>query len=253
MKDAIATGEAICTCEEMHTPTANEEKSEGKQMEKENVVGIVGVITETPKLILEAPDWTKKVYETKIEAPRRSGTMDTLILQFSGKAAGTKKQLSKLKKGTEILVAGAVRTHNVRDRVPTEPSVKIYIEAEVVEVNDPPADQQNEVLLKGNISREPVPRMTSGGTHITNIIVAVSNGNKAADFVPCICWQNVADAAAKLKKGSYVEVTGRMQSREFKKVVNDMPCLMTAYEVSVIQLGVDQADMEAASGGEGKE
>lgn len=61
----------------------------------------------------------------------------------------------------------------------------------------------------------------------------------------CICWQNVADAAGKLKKGTYVEVEGRFQSRDYKRAIEgSAPYLMTAYEVSVAQLGVAEDDAE---------
>lgn len=212
--------------------------------ERENTVGIVGIIADTPKAILKAPDWRKEIYETVLTVPRRSGNEDQLILQYSAAVAGTKKQLAKFKKGAEVLIGGRVRTQNVFDRKPTAPSVKIYIEAEVMAINDPAAEQQNEVALKGNVCKEPMLRTTSKGIHVVSLMVAVSNGKSKADFIPCICWGKVADAAAALKKGTYVEVLGRMQSREFKKYIDDVPNLMTAYEVTVAQLGVDAEGLE---------
>ena len=41
-----------------------------------------------------------------------------------------------------------------------------------------------------------------------------------------------------------------MQSRDFKKYIDDVPNLMTAYEVTVAQLGVDMSDIETPSGGQ---
>lgn len=219
------------------------------QSERENTVGIVGLIIDTPKMILKAPDWKKQVYETMIEVPRKSGNTDKLILQFSGEVAETKKQLAGFKKGVEVMVGGKVRTKNEFERKPTIPSVKIYIEAEFVKVNDPPAQQQNEVCLKGNVCKDPVPRVTRRGVHVVSLMVAVSNGHSKADFVPCICWGEAADVASILKKGTYVEVMGRMQSREFKKYIDDIPNLMTAYEVTVAQLGVDEEEFKSLHGG----
>ena len=216
--------------------------------ERNNTVGLVGVITETPKTILEAPDWKKKVYETIITVPRKSGNTDTLILQYRAAAAGTKKTLSKLKKGTEVLIAGSVRTQNEFDRKPTAPSVKIFVEAEIITPNDPPADQQNEVSLNGNVCKDPFLRTTKKGIHVVSLMVAVTNNNSKADFVPCICWGEAAEAAARLRKGAYVEVKGRMQSREFRKYIDNTPYLMTAYEVTVAQLGINEEDLKPSSG-----
>lgn len=211
---------------------------------RENTVGIIGVIADTPKVILKAPEWKKEVFETTIIVPRKSGKEDRLILQYLGSVAATKKQLAAFGKGAEVLIGGKVKTQNVFDRKPTAPSVKIYIEAEVMAINEPPADRQNEVTLKGNVCKEPVMRTTSKGIHVVSLMVAVPNGKSKADFVPCICWGEVADVAAVLPKGTYVEVLGRMQSREFKKYIDDVPHLMTAYEVTVAQLGVDATGFE---------
>lgn len=174
-------------------------------------------------------------------------------MQYSGAVAPTKKQLSAFKKGAEVLIGGKVKTQNVFDRKPTAPSVKIYIEAEVMAINDPPADQQNEVTLKGNVCKEPIMRTTSKGVHVVSLMVAVSNGKSKADFIPCICWGEVADVAAVLPKNTYVEVMGRMQSREFKKYIEDVPYLMTAYEVTVAQLGVDMTGIEIPTQAAGDE
>lgn len=217
--------------------------------DRTNTVGIVGVITEPPKTVLKAPEWKKEIFETTITAPRRSGNEDTLILQYSGSVAETKKQLARFKKGAEVMVGGRMRTQNKFERKATAPSVKIYIEAEFMQINDPPADQQNEVALKGNVCKDPFMRTTAKGDHVVSLIVAVSNGNGKADFVPCICWGEVAEMAAILRKGTYVEVLGRMQSREFKKYIDNMPYLMTAYEVAVAVLGVDMAAVKKPSGG----
>lgn len=219
------------------------------QSERENTVGIVGVIIDTPKMILKAPDWKKQIYETMIEVPRKSGNTDKLILQFSGEAVGTKKQIAGLKKGVEVMAGGKVRTKNEFERKPTIPSVKIYIEAKFIKVNDPPAQQQNEVCLKGNVCKDPVPRMTRKGSHVVSLIVAVSNENSKADFLPCICWGEVADVASLFKKGTYVEIMGRMQSREFKKYVDDIPNLITAYEVAVAQLAIDEKEFKTLQRG----
>lgn len=216
---------------------------------RENTVGIVGVITDAPKLILKAPDWKKEIYETMIEVPRKSGNTDKLILQYSGAVANTKKQLAAFKKGVEVMIGGKVKTQNEFERKPNVPSVKIYIEAEFMQINEPPAEQQNEVCLKGNVCKDPMPRVTKKGVHVVSLMVAVSNGRSKADFIPCICWGNVADIAAVLRKGTYVEVVGRMQSRDFKKYIDDVPNLMTAYEVTVAQLGVNMSDIETPSGG----
>lgn len=227
-------------------------------MTEGNKIGIVGTIQETPRLILDAPEFDRKIYETKIAAPRRSGTEDVLILRYSGKVAGRKKEADRLKKGTRVIVAGEIRTENEREIVPTQPSVKIFIFADGIAEAPENTENQNEVRLCGHICKDPRARVIKNKKtreedkeplHITDLMVAVEGG-KNPNYIPCICWQNVADAAAGLKKGMYVEIEGRFQSREYRKKIeeNDVPFLMTAYEVSVSQLGVDYGDEEIPDG-----
>lgn len=218
---------------------------------RNNTVGLVAVVSDTPQIIRNAPEWEKKVYETMVTLPRRNGkkTEDRLILQYTAAAAAnTQKQLTAIKKGVEVLIIGRIRTQNVPERKITEPSVKIYIEAEVVQINDPPAARQNKVALKGNVCKEPFLRETKKGIHVVSLMVAVSNEQGQASFIPCICWDDVANIAATLSKGTYVEVFGRMRSREFKKMIEGRLYTMTAYEVAVAKLGIDASQIGITKG-----
>jgi hypothetical protein len=210
---------------------------------KNNKIKIAGVIKDKPQLILDASEYERRRYETKLVAERKSGTEDVLILQFDGSAM-QEEDFEKLEVGTCVNVTGEIRTENVREIIPTAPTVKIFIAAGKVQIVEAITEKQNVVKLCGHICKDPRARGTSKGIHITDIMIAVK-GKKNVSFIPCICWQNVADAAGKLKKGTYVEAEGRFQSREYKKAIEgSAPYLMTAYEVSVVQLGVAEDDAE---------
>lgn len=215
-------------------------------MSRNNTIGIVGTITEKPHLILDATDWKRKVFETKIKRTRPSGAEDEAILQYSGQAAGSKEMLDKITEGAEVFVGGEIRTQNIKKPKSTQSRVKIYIFAELIGVNDPPVEDQNEVKICGHICREPRTRNANKraghkkAIPVTDIIVAVNNP-AGSHYIPCVCWQNVAEVAAQLEVGTYVEIYGRLQSRQFKKYIKDKPApyLMTAYEVSVIEMGLE--------------
>ncbi len=215
-------------------------------MAKKNIIKITGVIKDTPKMTLNAVEFEKKTFETRITAERRSGAEDTLILVFSGEAVGTKKTLDKMKQGAAVMVTGEVRTVNVKEIKNNTPTVKIFVEATKVEPIEQIETRINEVKLKGKICKDPRIRQTPKGVHVADLMVAV-NSKKGVNFIPCICWQNVADAAEKIEKGMYVEIEGRFQSREYKKQIEgSVPYLMTAYEVSITQLGIDFGDQTEA-------
>jgi len=167
---------------------------------KNNKIKIAGVIKDKPQLILDASEYERRRYETKLVAERKSGTEDVLILQFDGSAM-QEEDFEKLEAGTCVIVAGEIRTENVREIVPTAPTVKIFIAAGKVQIVEAITEKQNVVKLCGHICKDPRARGTSKGIHITDIMIAVK-GKKNVSFIPCICWQNVADAAGKLKKGT---------------------------------------------------
>src|SRR5438105_8020157 len=79
---------------------------------------------------------------------------------------------------------------------------------------------RNEVLLSGkafNDASQPSPRaphkftLTQGGGKKKD-----SDERGPVCFYPVICWQGKCDGpAAEVKKGDFVEVTGRLQHREY--------------------------------------
>lgn len=229
-------------------------------MNKNNMIGIVATIKEKPQLVIDARDWKLRVYETEIERRRPdTDTFDTFILRYSGKSAGAEETLERIDEGVEVLIAGEVRSKNIKKPTDEENRVKIYIFAEVIAINNPPADQQNDVFLRGRICKEPRARQTRRKKYgkkiaITDIIVAV-NGKSGSHYIPCVCWYEQARTAEALKVDTYVEVTGRLQSREFIKHIKDKktPFLCKNYEVSVCELSYENEDSGSISEQEGDE
>jgi len=214
-------------------------------MSRNNTIGIVGIIKTPPELILEAADWEREVYETTLARTRPSGTEDTYVLQFDGRAVGSKEKLKEITEGAEVLVGGGIRSENLREPDPGENRVKVYIYAEVIVVNDPPADDQNEVTICGNICTPPhfrsVRHRAAKGRRaaVASVIVAI-NSPTGTDYIPCVCFDKKAFYANTLKVGDYVEIYGRFHSRDYKKRIEGrkLPLLCRAYEVCAVRLKV---------------
>ncbi len=212
-------------------------------MSRNNTIGITGVVETPPRLVVDAADWKKKVYETTLVRKRPSETEDTYILQFDGRAAGTEEMIQRITEGTKVLVGGEIRTENLHNPLPEENSVKIYIYAEIISVNDPPADDQNEVKICGHICKPPLSRKrsrqksTSKKIDITNVLIAVKTPT-GTSYVPCVCFDKQALVAKEMKTGDYIEVYGRFHARGYKKRIkgHDVPFLRTTYEVYAIEI-----------------
>lgn len=75
----------------------------------------------------------------------------------------------------------------------------------------------NKVLLSGFLGHDPELRQTNSGKSVCNLSLAVRRSQEITDFIPVTCWQATADFAAKyFKKGSRIEVCGRLQKRAWE-------------------------------------
>ena len=64
-----------------------------------------------------------------------------------------------------------------------------------------------------------------------------------SDYLPCIAWGRNARFAKSLTVGANVLITGRIQSREYQKKLNDNQILTkTAYEISISQISNANAE-----------
>ena len=80
----------------------------------------------------------------------------------------------------------------------------------------------NNVCIVGRICRDLELRTISTGSTTTSFAVAVNrrfanqNGEREADFIPCVAWGKTAEFICKyFTKGSAIAVTGRIQTRNY--------------------------------------
>jgi single-strand DNA-binding protein len=81
----------------------------------------------------------------------------------------------------------------------------------------------NHIVLIGRLTRDPELRYTPNGVPVCNFDLAVNRptknqaGEREADFIRIIVWQEQAENAAKyLSKGRLVAVEGRLQIRSYE-------------------------------------
>lgn len=90
----------------------------------------------------------------------------------------------------------------------------------------------NSIELVGYVCREPTYRETLTGKGICELLIAVNRPNGRSDYLPCIAWNQTARKAYNLNVGDKIKLSGRIQSREYLKVVDGIEEVRTAYEVS---------------------
>lgn len=81
----------------------------------------------------------------------------------------------------------------------------------------------NQVTIVGRMTRDPELKMTTEGTPVANITLAVNrhyknhNGEIETDFVQCTLWRKAAENTAQYcRKGAVIGITGRIQTRNYE-------------------------------------
>jgi single-strand DNA-binding protein len=86
---------------------------------------------------------------------------------------------------------------------------------------------KNHIDLIGFIGSDPEARQTSNGTAVTTFSLATKSSWKndsgsydsRTEWHRVVLWGKLAEAAAKLAKGAYVEVEGELRHRSYQKEV----------------------------------
>jgi len=134
--------------------------------------------------------------------------------------------------GSAVCVRGQLRSYNklIGGRI------RLYLTVFAREIGDTEG-VLNEIEMTGYICKPPVYRVTPFGREITDLLVAVNRAYNKSDYIPCIVWGRNARYADGLEVGDRVAVYGRVQSREYEKVLDNGETMQrTAYEVSVARL-----------------
>lgn len=80
----------------------------------------------------------------------------------------------------------------------------------------------NAVAILGRLTADPELKSTQSGVNVCQFNVAVNrkykqNGERQADFIPCVAWRQTAEFVAKyFGKGRMVGVEGELQTRSFE-------------------------------------
>ena len=87
---------------------------------------------------------------------------------------------------------------------------------------------------EGFICKKPIYRTTPFGREICDVLLAVNRAYNKSDYIPCIAWGRNARYAQSFEVGDKVLISGRIQSREYQKALEDGSYeSRVAYEVSI--------------------
>lgn len=189
-----------------------------------NRIELRGELAALPELSHE--NHGRRFYRLELRVARLSGTEDRLPVIAP---ADVLEQMD-LFQGSQISVIGQIRSYNAR--AGGRRKLLIFVYAEQMQTSE--SEPVNDVYLCGAICRPPVYRRTPLGREICDVMLAVNRPYRRCDYLPCILWGRSAQEVARAQTGARLELTGRLQSRQYTKVLEDGSEVRTAYEISAL-------------------
>lgn len=191
-----------------------------------NQLRLCGDVDAVP--VLSHVNHEREFYSFPLAVRRLSGTYDTLrVIAPAPLCAG-------LEEGATIVLDGELRSYN--DRAAEHNRLKISAWAR--EIAPCSEEHSNVVRLIGSLCKPAVYRRTPFGREIADMMLSVERDYTAGsvrrrDYIPCIAWGSVARLCASLPPHSVIELEGRIQSRNYIKVLGGVTTERTAFEVSI--------------------
>ena len=197
-----------------------------------NKIVLAGLVTEEPIFSHEVHG--EKFYRFRLLSSRQSGNCDITVCIVP--------EIIKngISEGNKVKVFGEIRTRNVHENDKNHLEITVFVKEVLLYEED-----ENNVELDGFICKEPTYRETPFGRKITDLIVASNREYFKSDYIPCIAWGRNAIRASEFNVGTRVKVLGRLQSREYKKKIDDGTYeVRTAYELSAYMIDVVEESEE---------
>ncbi len=175
----------------------------------------------------------ERFYEVSLAVKRLSGQEDVLPISVSEHLFS-----DRIFNGSLVTVRGQFRSYNKLVEDKSKLMLTVFVR-DILPYDD--TINPNTMELTGFICKPPVYRTTPFNREICDLLVAVNRQYNKSDYIPCIVWGRNARFAAGLDVGQQVCISGRVQSRNYQKRLDDDAVVTrTAYEVSVSKIGVEQ-------------
>lgn len=200
-----------------------------------NRVYLCGVVASEPTFSHEV--YGEGFYDINLKVDRLSEQFDVIPITVSERLFKDKN----LSIGSTLAVNGQFRSYNKF----ADGKSKLMLTVFVREIIEPIEGRNcNIIELTGYICKEPIYRTTPFKREICDCLLAVNRAYNKSDYLPCIAWGRNARFVSGLSVGDKLYLTGRIQSREYQKRLDDDHIeTRTAYEVSVSKVS-DQDNLQ---------
>jgi len=191
-----------------------------------NKLEIIGEIVTEP--LLNHKSYDEEFYGFDLKVPRLSDKSDLL------KCIVSKKICEGYEVGDSVHIFGEFRSYNNYSGTGSRLVLTVFIHTMGYASLEGARSSLNNLELDAFICKKPIFRKTPFGREIADLLLAVNRRFNKSDYIPAICWGRNARYAESLDVGDNVVCTGRVQSREYKKRIDEETSeVRIAYEVSI--------------------
>lgn len=191
--------------------------------EKNNIVSIKGEVISEP--VFGHSVMGEGFYNFMVKVPRLSSESDVIPVTIS------ERLMDGISVGKQVALLGQFRSYNKLVDQKSKLMLTLFVRERL---NENECSEINSISLVGYVCKEPIYRTTPFGREISDLLVAVNRAYNKSDYLPCIAWGRNARFALNLAVGEKIELTGRIQSRNYqKKLENGTVETRTAFEISV--------------------
>lgn len=172
-------------------------------------------------------------YEMMLSVKRLSEQVDSVPLTISERLLAEMGAAV----GNDIAICGQFRSYNKSQDGRSKLVLRVFVR-EVLEVDE--EQNPNTIEISGFVCKKPVFRTTPFKREICDMLIAVNRAYNKSDYIPCIAWGRNARFANTFDVGDKITLSGRIQSRDYNKLLEDGSLeKRTAYEVSIGKLELD--------------
>lgn len=173
----------------------------------------------------------EKFYVFDLEVKRLSENKDIIPIVISEREL----YFTKIKENVCVYIEGRFRSYSKHEKSKSRLILDVFVE-ELYFIDEQDVDT-NSITLHGFVCKEVIYRKTPLGREITDLVLAVNRPYGKTDYIPCITWGRNARFASTFVVGDEIQISGRIQSREYLKTVEEgTKEKRIAYEVSALEI-----------------
>lgn len=192
-----------------------------------NKVYLQGVVENDPVFNHQVKD--EEFYGFNLSVARLSGQNDVIPIIIPKNLM----RVYEVKKGSLIAIRGQFRSFNKIENDKRKLILSVFVK-EVCSWDE--NANPNIVELNGFVCKPVIYRTTPFSREICDVLLAVNRNFNKSDYIPCIAWGNNAQLVSRMSVPTNLKIIGRIQSREYNKMLANEMITKTAYEVSISKL-----------------